>query len=74
MVQIEARRDGALLRVRIENDVDQDLPAAGANGIGLANVRQRLAAIYGHEASVHWTRDKQQFRVVLALPFDTTEQ
>ena len=74
MVRIEARRDGSLLQVRIENDVDPDLPAAGAGGIGLANVRQRLAAIYGHEASVHWTREQQQFRVVLALPFDTTER
>ena len=26
------------------------------NGVGLENVRQRLAGAYGHEASVHWAR------------------
>ena len=73
-VRIAARREGSLLRVLIENDVDADLPAAApGKGIGLANVRQRLTAVYGHEASVNWTREQQQFRVTLALPFDTTE-
>ena len=72
-LRIEAQREGSILRVRIENEVDQDLPAAPGNGIGLANVRQRLAAIYGHEASVSWARDEQLFRVVLALPVETTE-
>ena len=72
-VRIEAQRQGSILRVRIENDVDQDLAATPGNGIGLANVRQRLAAIYGHEASVSWAREAQLFRVVLALPFETTE-
>ena len=73
-VRIMARREGSLLRVLIENDVDADLPAAApGKGIGLANVRQRLTAVYGHEASVNWTREQQQFRVTLALPFDTTE-
>jgi LytS/YehU family sensor histidine kinase len=73
MVRIDARRDGSQLRVSVENDVDADLPQAGGKGIGLANVRQRLATIYGHEASVHWTREEQTFRVELVLPVETTE-
>jgi two-component system sensor histidine kinase AlgZ len=73
-VRIVARREGSLLHVRIENDVDEDMPAAGAKGIGLANVRQRLTTIYGHLASVNWAREEQQFRVVISLPFETTEQ
>jgi len=72
-VRIDARRQGSMLHVQVENDVDADLPMAGPNGIGLANVRQRLAAVYGHEASVNWTREQQTFRVVLALPAETTE-
>ena len=75
-IRIDARREGSLLRVRIDNEVDADLPglhASGGKGIGLTNVRQRLAAIYGHEASVSWTREEQLFSVVLALPFETTE-
>ncbi|MES2016954.1 MAG: histidine kinase [Pseudomonadota bacterium] len=72
-LRIVARREGSLLRVDIENDVDPDLPAAPGKGIGLANVRQRLAALYGHEASVNWTRELQLFRVTLTLPCETTE-
>jgi two-component system sensor histidine kinase AlgZ len=72
-VRIDARREGSVLHVRIENDVDPDLALPGAGGIGLANVRQRLAAVYGHEASVSWTREQQLFRVVLALPAETEQ-
>ena len=73
VVRIRAARAGSILHVQIENDIDDDLPAAGGAGIGLANVRQRLAALYGHEASVHWTREDQLFKVALALPAETSE-
>lgn len=70
LVRIVAERAGSLLRIRVENDADEDdalQPAAGC-GIGLANVRQRLLATYAHEASVHWTRLDARFRVDIALP------
>jgi hypothetical protein len=80
-VRITAELAGALLRIRVENDADEDdfdgaaMPQAGAPlagcGIGLANVRQRLLATYGQGASVHWTRLAAQFRVELALPAET---
>ncbi len=73
VIRIVARRAGSILRVSVENDVDDDMPAAPGNGIGLANVRQRLATIYGHEASAHWSRQGQLFRVELTLPAETTE-
>lgn len=70
LVRILAERAGTLLRIRVENDADEDdiaQPVAGC-GIGLANVRQRLLATYAHEASVHWTRLDACFRVDIALP------
>ncbi|MEW6373367.1 MAG: histidine kinase [Pseudomonadota bacterium] len=69
-VRIGAERAGSLLRIRVENDADEDeVPSAAAGcGIGLANVRERLAATYAHEASIHWMREAQRFRVDLALP------
>ena len=69
VVRIGARRAGALLRIRVENDADDEeaSPASGC-GIGLANVRQRLAATYAHEASISWTREPGRFRVDLTLP------
>ena len=73
-VRIAAERAGSLLRIRVENDADEEgapAPAAGC-GVGLANVRQRLAATYAHEASVFWTHTAGSFRVELALPAETT--
>jgi len=69
-VRIAAERAGSLLRIRIENDADEDdaAPSGAGCGIGLANVRQRLLATYAHEASVHWTRFVAGFRVDIALP------
>jgi two-component system sensor histidine kinase AlgZ len=71
VVRIVASRAGTLLRLTVENDVDADLPPATRNGIGLANVRQRLAAAYGEEAAVHWSRRDTRFRVELTLPAET---
>ena len=71
VVRIVATRAGSLLRLAVENDVDADLPAATRNGIGLANVRRRLAAAYGEEAAVHWSLRGNLFRVELTLPFET---
>jgi LytS/YehU family sensor histidine kinase len=71
LVRIEAVRAGSLLRLCVENDVGPD--GAGTNGarrtgLGLVNVRQRVAAAYGHEASVRWARRDGRFVVELALP------
>jgi LytS/YehU family sensor histidine kinase len=72
-VHIKAWRAGSILHVEVDNDVDEDMPLAAGKGIGLANVRQRLATLYRHEASVSWTREQQTFRVALVLPAETME-
>ncbi|MBQ5948201.1 sensor histidine kinase [Massilia sp. ST3] len=75
VIRLGAQRAGSLLRIRIENDVDEDDAgvAQAGTGIGLVNVRQRLAAAYGHEASVHWARDQEIFRVDLVLPAEAEQ-
>jgi LytS/YehU family sensor histidine kinase len=67
-VRVHGRRDGSILRLSVENDVDADAAPKPGQGIGLANVRQRLQAAYGHHANVHWVRNAASFRVDLALP------
>ncbi|WP_288381564.1 sensor histidine kinase [uncultured Massilia sp.] len=68
-IALRAQRTGSLLRIRVENDVDaDDAPQGRGKGIGLENVRQRLAAAYGRESSVHWAREDETFRVDLVLP------
>ncbi|HEU4852692.1 MAG TPA: histidine kinase [Telluria sp.] len=70
-VSVHAARTGSMLRVTVENDVDADAPPINGKGIGLANVRKRLAAAYEHHASVHWSQQNNKFRVELALPAET---
>jgi len=73
-VRLTAQRAGSQLRIQVENDVDiEDAPRPGA-GIGLENVRQRLAAAYGIESSVHVTRIEDKFRVELVLPAQTDKE
>jgi len=72
-VRVTAARAGSILRISVENDVDDELPAAPGGGIGLANVRRRLATAYAHEASANWSRAGRTFRVELALPAETEE-
>jgi hypothetical protein len=74
MIRLGAERAGSLLRFRVENDADPDETSSKAgNGIGLVNVRQRLAAAYGREGSVHWAREDNTFRVDLVLPAQNEE-
>jgi sensor histidine kinase YesM len=67
-VRIAARRSGEQLRLTVENPVDPSVAAEPGEGVGLANVRGRLAALYGQEASVEIRRDGDVFRVELVLP------
>ena len=73
-VRVRAERAGSRLKLRIENDVDPDATAkAEGGGIGLANVRARLRAAYGVEASVHAARVDNLFRVDLVLPAEAEQ-
>jgi two-component system sensor histidine kinase AlgZ len=72
-VRLYAARAGSLLRISIENDAGDELVPRRGAGLGLANVRQRLAAAYGHGATLHSSRTDQTFRVDLVLPVQTME-
>jgi LytS/YehU family sensor histidine kinase len=71
LIRIRALRAGSLLRISVENDVDPDAVCARGTGVGLENVRRRMAAAYGVDASAHWSREKDLFRVELTLPAET---
>lgn len=68
VVTIEARRRDGRIEVVIENPVDPDHSGRGREGVGLDNVRRRLAAIYGDGARLAVRREGGAFRVELALP------
>lgn len=80
-IAIETRRGpapgvgGGGVTVTVTNDRDPDAVASGAGaartgaeGIGLANVRRRLAALYGDDARLRIAAEPGRFRVEVHLP------
>lgn len=72
VVRVEAGLRDGRLRVTVENDYDVESGRRDAGrrgeGIGLANVRRRLAAIYGGAAALEIRRGDATFRVEILLP------
>lgn len=77
LVTVTARRAGSVLLISVVNAIDADLGAADTGGaqvnIGLANVRQRLASAYGHQASLHSGRRGDTFNADISMPAETKE-
>jgi LytS/YehU family sensor histidine kinase len=69
-VVLEARGEGEHLRVTIENPRDSEGPQRKGTGIGLANVRRRLDALYGRDAVLRHEGRGDTFRVELEIPAD----
>ena len=67
-VKLTAANHGPQLAITVENSMDPDAPADRKGGMGLRNVRERLEARYGKEASVRATAEEDTFRVDLSLP------
>ena len=59
---------GDTLRIIVANPCDPDRPRRTGTGLGLTNVRARLAALYGDEARVAATEGDGAWRVELTLP------
>ncbi len=67
-VRIRTELRGGRLSVAIENPVDQDTRAGSGKGLGLENVRNRLAIFYGPEARMALHRTDRNFLVEISLP------
>ena len=72
-IRVSAERQGAWLRLVIENPCDADRPAHGGAGVGLANVRARLRALHGTDATVLAEERSGVWRVEVTLPASTAE-
>jgi hypothetical protein len=73
VIRLEARRTGNRLRILIENTCDPDAPPRRGTGLGLVNVRQRLAARYGTDALFAARRLADRYLVVLSVPAELAE-
>jgi hypothetical protein len=67
-ISMRARRSVDTLRFIIENPFDPEAPSTRRNGIGLANVRNRLEARYGAAAQLEVRVENDRYRVTLSLP------
>ena len=68
-ISMRARRLPDTLRFVIENPFDPEAPSTRRNGLGLANVRNRLEARYGNAARLEVEVTENRYRVVLTLPY-----
>jgi hypothetical protein len=67
-VRLLAERRGEALHVSIENPRDPEAPGRRGTGIGLQNVRRRLAALHGDRAELRVVSSAETFRVELRFP------
>ena len=62
-------RDGWLHLAVVNPVAREDVPASG-HGVGLKNIRERLAVLYGARARIGWQRSETQFAIEINLPVD----
>jgi hypothetical protein len=67
-VTVSAQRRGGLLELAVANPCDPDRPASRGAGLGLANVRARVEALFGTRARVDVRADAERFSVMILLP------
>ncbi len=72
-IRLVARSQDGRLSILVENTFDSESTPTRRNGLGLENVRRRLASRYAREANMRITTDEGQFRVNLSLPAETQE-
>jgi sensor histidine kinase YesM len=70
-VSIAVSRSDAFLTIVVENPCDSDRPRRTGTGLGLANVRARLAALHGSDARLQTTEIDGVWRTELVLPLVT---
>jgi two-component system sensor histidine kinase AlgZ len=73
-IRLDVASVEGLLSVTVENQFDPEAPARHKNGVGLANVKQRLQTRYGNRASVDVSASDESFRVALTMPAEVAEQ
>ncbi len=67
-VRIEAKRQRDRLLLAVENPCDEEDSPQSGGGVGLANVRRRLAATFGDDAHLAARRSAGTYRVECSLP------
>ena len=67
-VRVGVRCAAGRLRILVENPLDPDSPSRPGGGLGLTNVRRRLAARWGVDAFFAAKRLEDRYLVVISVP------
>jgi sensor histidine kinase YesM len=70
-IRLASQCQDGLLSITVENTFDPESTSTRRSGMGLANVRRRLAGRYGERASMQVSSDANRFRVNLVLPAES---
>lgn len=73
-VTITTEKNGASLRVAVDNPIDPAESRPNGNQMGLQNVKNRLRTVYGDRAWVDVLSQSDSFSVVLHLPAETSHE
>jgi two-component system, LytTR family, sensor histidine kinase AlgZ len=68
VIRLAAQRNDDVVSIEVENSFDPETPSPLKTGLGLDNIRQRLNARYGADASIAVRTDGNRFSVKLSLP------
>jgi two-component system, LytTR family, sensor histidine kinase AlgZ len=68
IIRLEARLDGEILSIVVANSYDPEARRSRRNGLGLANVRNRLRTRYGDGGSLQVRTAEERFEVELVIP------
>ncbi|MEO7193121.1 MAG: histidine kinase [Vicinamibacterales bacterium] len=71
VIRLEIHRDRDRLTIAVENPRDVDAPWPTRGGVGLDNVRRRLAVVFGVNAQMEAVATPGRFRVMMSLPWGT---
>jgi two-component system, LytTR family, sensor histidine kinase AlgZ len=72
-IRLQAQVQDGRLGITVENDRDDEAPPRRKNGVGLKNVRSRLEARYGKDATFRVEPSEDSFRVTMTLPAEYGE-
>lgn len=67
-IRVAARRAGERLEIEVENQCDAERPASRGAGVGLANVRARLAALFEHRAGLEVDAGEERYLARVLIP------
>jgi two-component system sensor histidine kinase AlgZ len=73
-IKLEIHSHNGALSIAVENSFDPDSPPRRRGGVGLANVRQRLATRHGNLASFEVKTEGDRYRVAITMPAERAER